>query len=92
MRMIVDLPLPLGPSNPKIEALGTWKLTSSTATRWPNRRVRCWVMMIGSVMGDNGESGGWGQAYRIQFWPSKVVPCGWANHRPKLNSVSLTPY
>jgi hypothetical protein len=31
------------------------------------------------------------QTYRIQFWPSNVFPHGWAFHRPKLNSVRLSP-
>ena len=34
----------------------------------------------------------WGQAYRIQFWSSRLVPSGWRHARPKLNSVSLTPF
>ncbi|NLF72252.1 MAG: DUF4058 family protein [Candidatus Anammoximicrobium sp.] len=33
----------------------------------------------------------WGQASRIQFWPSRVVGRGWHQTRPKLNPVSLTP-
>ena len=33
-----------------------------------------------------------GRAYRIRFWPSRLVPCGWTHHQPKLNFVSLTPF
>ena len=40
MRMVVDLPAPLLPRKPKISPRATSKLTSSTATNWPKRRVR----------------------------------------------------
>src|SRR5690606_32973201 len=39
MRITVDLPLPLGPRNPKIAPRGAAKLTSRTATTSPKRRV-----------------------------------------------------
>ncbi len=45
MRMVVDLPAPLAPRKPKISPSPTSKLTSSTATNLPNRRVRCWTSM-----------------------------------------------
>src|SRR5436190_17474769 len=40
MRMVVDLPAPLLPRKPKISPRATSKLTSSTATNCPKRRVR----------------------------------------------------
>src|SRR5882724_11925944 len=46
MRMVVDLPAPLGPRTPKISPLFTESDTSRTATSDPNRRDRCSVSMI----------------------------------------------
>src|SRR4051794_13823169 len=40
MRIVVDLPAPLLPRKPKISPRCTSKLTLSTATNWPKRRVR----------------------------------------------------
>ena len=40
MRMVVDLPAPLGPRKPKISPRPTWKLTRLTATKLPNRFSR----------------------------------------------------
>src|SRR6476660_4348982 len=40
IRIVVDLPAPLLPRNPKISPRVTSKLMSSTATNWPKRRVR----------------------------------------------------
>ena len=40
MRMRVDLPAPLGPSNPKISPCSTEKFKASTATKSPKRLVR----------------------------------------------------
>src|SRR5579883_975584 len=40
MRMVVDFPAPLGPRNPQMDPRGMWKVTRSTATKAPNRRVR----------------------------------------------------
>ena len=40
MRMIVDLPAPLGPRKPMISPRGDAKLTWSTATKSPNRLTR----------------------------------------------------
>ena len=40
MRMVVDLPAPLGPRKPKISPRAMWKLTWSTATKSPNRLTR----------------------------------------------------
>src|ERR1043165_9391986 len=40
MRIVVDLPAPLLPRNPKISPRATSNVTLSTATNWPNRRVR----------------------------------------------------
>ena len=37
--MIVDVPLPFGPSNPKIDPLGTVKLTLLTAV---SERLKAW--------------------------------------------------
>jgi hypothetical protein len=39
MRMVVDLPAPLGPRKPTTSPLATEKLTSSTAVKLPNRFV-----------------------------------------------------
>src|SRR5262245_58238407 len=39
IRIVVDLPAPLLPRKPKISPRPTSKLTLSTATNWPNRRV-----------------------------------------------------
>ena len=41
MFIVVDLPAPLGPSRPKTSPAATEKLTSSTATRWPNVLRSC---------------------------------------------------
>src|SRR5829696_8372842 len=38
--MVVDFPAPLLPRKPKISPRATSKLTRSTATNWPKRRVR----------------------------------------------------
>ena len=40
MRMVVDLPAPLGPRNPKISPLPTWSETWSTAVKSPNFLTR----------------------------------------------------
>src|SRR5205085_4714670 len=40
IRIVVDFPAPLLPRKPKISPLRTSKLTASTATNCPNRRVR----------------------------------------------------
>jgi hypothetical protein len=40
IRIVVDLPAPLLPRNPKISPARTSKDTSSTATKFPKRRVR----------------------------------------------------
>ncbi len=40
MRIVVVLPAPLGPSNPYVSPSAIVRLTSSTATRSPNRLVR----------------------------------------------------
>ncbi len=37
--MVVDLPAPLGPRNPKISPLDTWRSTASTAVKAPKRFV-----------------------------------------------------
>src|SRR6185436_2095297 len=39
MRIVVDLPAPLLPRKPKISPRRTSKVTLSTATNWPKRRV-----------------------------------------------------
>src|SRR5450759_2810844 len=46
MRIMVDFPAPLLPRNPKISPRATSKLTPSTATNWPNRRVRSRTSMV----------------------------------------------
>ena len=48
MRIVVDLPAPLLPRKPKISPRATSKLTSSTATNSPNRRVRSRTSMAWS--------------------------------------------
>src|SRR5215475_515580 len=40
MRMVVDLPAPLGPRNPKISPFFVSRLMRSTATKSPNRLTR----------------------------------------------------
>src|SRR3954466_11852758 len=40
IRIVVDLPAPLLPRKPKISPRRTSKVTWSTATNWPKRRVR----------------------------------------------------
>src|SRR6266581_4153539 len=47
--IVVDLPAPLGPRNPKNCPGATRKLTSSTATSSPKRRVKPWVEMVGAA-------------------------------------------
>ena len=49
MRKVVDLPAPLAPSRPKISPRATVKLTSSTATNAPKRRVRCSTVITASA-------------------------------------------
>ena len=56
MRMVVDLPAPLLPRNPKISPRPTENERSSTATKAPNRRVRCWTSIAGMVGGLPGGS------------------------------------
>src|SRR3954470_6851212 len=46
--MVVDLPAPLGPRKPKNCPGATRRLTPSTATSSPKRRVRDWVEMLGA--------------------------------------------
>src|ERR1700676_4909440 len=48
--MVVDFPAPLGPRNPKNCPGATRRFTSSTATRPPNRRVRCSVEIAAALM------------------------------------------
>src|SRR5882724_9179311 len=43
MRMVVDLPAPFGPRNPKISPRVTSRFTRSTATKSPKRLVRSWI-------------------------------------------------
>src|SRR4051812_9279651 len=52
IRMVVDLPAPLLPRKPKISPRRTSKLTWSTATNWPNRRVSSRTAIAASA--DNG--------------------------------------
>src|SRR6476469_6249574 len=40
IRMVVDLPAPLGPRKPKISPFATWSETWSTATKSPKRLTR----------------------------------------------------
>src|SRR5260370_33015650 len=47
--MVVDLPAPLAPRNPKNCPAATRRLTSSTATSSPKRRVKPWVEMAGAA-------------------------------------------
>src|SRR6185503_19640300 len=50
MRISVDLPLPFGPSNPKIVPRGTSNDTRSTAVRGPNRRVSARATRAGAEL------------------------------------------
>src|SRR4051794_35525262 len=49
MRMVVDLPAPLLPRNPKISPRATSNVTLSTATNLPKRRVRPRTSMAGEA-------------------------------------------
>ena len=51
MRMVVDLPQPFAPRNPKISPLAMLKLASSTAVKSPKRRVRPSALMATSAVG-----------------------------------------
>src|SRR5688572_28796090 len=51
MRMSVDLPLPFGPSRPKIVPRGTRSETPSTAVRAPKRRVSARATRAGGSVG-----------------------------------------
>src|SRR5215469_13701959 len=46
--MVVDFPAPLGPRKPKNCPGATRRLTLSTATSSPKRRVRAWVEIVGA--------------------------------------------
>ena len=45
MRIVVLLPEPFGPRNPKTSPLITWRLRSFTATRFPNALVNLFVLI-----------------------------------------------
>src|SRR5215831_2480628 len=49
IRMVVVLPAPLGPTKPKISALGTMKSTDSRATWLPNRLCSAWTSITRAV-------------------------------------------
>ena len=49
IRMVVDLPAPLGPSRPNDSPGGTSKSMPSTAVKSPKRLVRPWAAMTGAV-------------------------------------------
>src|SRR5664279_3978395 len=53
MRMVVLLPAPLGPRKPKISPFSTSKVSSDTAVKSPNRRVRPRTSRTGSAMADS---------------------------------------
>src|SRR5262245_61953782 len=48
IRIVVLLPAPFGPSTPKISPRLTVRFRSLTAIRWPKRRDKCSVTMMGS--------------------------------------------
>src|SRR3954468_17936217 len=56
IRMVVDLPAPLLPRKPKISPRRTSKVTRSTATNWPNRRVSSRTAMAAPADGVFGGS------------------------------------
>ena len=49
MRMVVVLPLPLGPRKPQIWPRSTWMLTWSTTVRPPKRLTRPRASMTGLI-------------------------------------------
>src|SRR5262245_41827693 len=57
MRMVVDFPAPLLPRNPKTSPRATSKLTRSTATNAPKRRVRSRTSIAASCRGEEAEAG-----------------------------------
>ena len=50
MRMVVDLPAPLAPRNPKISPRATVKFTPSTALNGPKFLERSRTVMASSIM------------------------------------------
>src|SRR4051812_33831278 len=50
MLMVVDLPAPLGPRNPKTSPCSTSKLTPLTATKSPNFRTSCRVSIACTIV------------------------------------------
>src|SRR5579871_1098768 len=56
MRMVVDLPAPLGPRNPKISPRRTSIDTLSTATKSPKRFVSCSILTAGPACADSGST------------------------------------
>src|SRR5512133_1937358 len=58
IRMVVDLPAPLGPRKPKISPWRTSRLMRLTATKSPNRRSRLRRVTANSAMRHLGNRGG----------------------------------
>src|SRR5690606_11262132 len=48
--MVVVFPAPLGPRYPKTTPSGTSRSRSARAVRWPNRLVRLYVRIAGSMV------------------------------------------
>src|SRR6516165_6694624 len=67
IRMVVDLPAPLLPRNPKISPRATSNDTWSTATKSPKRRVRLRTVIaavpIGALLSNGALQAGLGQAH-----------------------------
>src|SRR5262245_19957133 len=61
IRIVVDLPAPCLPRKPKISPRRTSKLTSSTATNWPKRRVRPRTSMAVSLLPNGALQPGFGE-------------------------------
>src|SRR5579885_3020790 len=57
IRMVVDLPAPLGPRKPVTSPARTSKLRPSTATVDPYRLVTSWISIIGSGVHEDGLDG-----------------------------------
>src|SRR5690349_8519931 len=57
IRMVVDLPAPLLPRNPKISPRATSNDTRSTATNWPKRRVRSRTWIAGPAADGSAAKG-----------------------------------
>ena len=89
MRMVVVLPAPFGPRNPRISPGSTRKLMSSTAVNDPYRLVTCWTSTTLFSPGTEwGPARGPRRPDRLarQRGPASVLDCirrgAWRKRRP----------